>query len=82
MPVSFRVAEAAGAVVHELNEVHTLRPLDDGGYEVIARHPGPLGLAGARHHYKARQVILSAHAFGTAQILLSMPVRVPRALLP
>lgn len=66
------LAEAAGAVVHELNEVHTLRPLDDGGYEVIARHPGPLGLAGARHHYKARQVILSAHAFGTAQILLSM----------
>ena len=66
------LAEAHGAVVHELNEVHTLKPLEDGGFEVIARHPGPLGAIRKHHHYKARQVIISAHAFGTAQILLSM----------
>jgi cholesterol oxidase len=66
------LAESRGVVVYDMHEVHTLRPLEDGGFEVIARRPGALGLAGPRHHYKAAQVILSAHAFGTAQLLLSM----------
>ncbi|CAH1660960.1 GMC oxidoreductase [Chelatococcus asaccharovorans] len=66
------LAENRGAAVHELKEVHELIPLEDGGFEVVARHPGPLGFVRAHHHYKARQVIVSAHAFGTAQLLLSM----------
>ncbi|MGH6934251.1 MAG: GMC family oxidoreductase [Dongiaceae bacterium] len=66
------LAEKHGAVVHELNEVHELKGLAGGGYEVVARHPGPLGALRKHHHYTSRQVILAAHAFGTAQILLSM----------
>lgn len=65
------LAEQRGAVVHDMNEVHELEPLDGGGFEVVARHPGTLGLAGPRRRYRAAQVILSAHAFGTAQLLLS-----------
>ena len=38
------LAEKLGAEVHELHEVHDLVPLDGGGFEVHARHPG-LGAA-------------------------------------
>lgn len=66
------LAEKCGAVVHDMHEVHELNPLEDGGFEVVARHPGPLGFAREHQRYRAAQVILSAHAFGTAQLLLSM----------
>jgi len=36
------LAEKCGAVVHDMQEVHELNPLDDGGFEVVARHPGTL----------------------------------------
>ncbi len=34
------LAEKLGVEVHELHEVHELVPLDGGGFEVHARHPG------------------------------------------
>jgi ferredoxin len=34
------LAESLGARVHELHEVHQLTPLEGGGFEVHARHPG------------------------------------------
>ena len=34
------LAEKLGAEVHELHEVYDLVPLDGGGFEVHARHPG------------------------------------------
>lgn len=64
------LAERFGAEVKELHEVHELKPLPDGGFEVSARHPG-VGVR--RHHrYTAEQVIVAAHAFGTSQLLLAM----------
>ncbi|MBS1676348.1 MAG: GMC family oxidoreductase [Actinobacteria bacterium] len=66
------LAEKAGATIHDLNEVHTVKPLDGGGFEVVARHPGLIGRAERHHRYRAQQVIVAAHAYGTAQILLSM----------
>src|SRR5262249_18440391 len=63
-----------GAEVHELHEVHDLVPLDGGGFEVHARHPGWVQRAGhAEHHtYTAEQVIVSAHAYGPSQLLHHM----------
>ena len=69
------LAEKRGAEVKELHEVHELKPLDDGGFEVVARHPGTIGRVGRRHRYTAEQVIVSAHAFGTAQLLMHMKHR-------
>jgi hypothetical protein len=34
------LAEKNGAEIHELHEVYELTPLDGGGFEVLARHPG------------------------------------------
>lgn len=66
------LAEQRGAVIHELHEVHELKPLEDGGYEVVARHPGTIGRLRKHHHYTAEQVVISAHAYGTAQLLFKM----------
>jgi cholesterol oxidase len=63
------LAEKYGADVHELNEVHEVTPLDGGGFEIVARHPGLVGRAERRHHYRAEQVIVSAHAYGSAKLL-------------
>jgi cholesterol oxidase len=63
------LAEKYGAEVHELNEVHEVKPLDGGGFEVVARHPGLIGRMEHRYHYTAEQVIVSAHAFGSAKLL-------------
>ena len=63
------LAEKYGAEVHELNEVHEVTPLDGGGFDVEARHPGLVGRAEHRHHYTAQQVIVSAHAYGSAKLL-------------
>ena len=34
------LAEKLGAAIHELHEVYDLVPLEGGGFEVHARHPG------------------------------------------
>ncbi len=69
------LAEARGAEIKELHEVHELKPLEDGGFEVVARHPGLIGRAERHHRYTAEQVVVSAHAFGTAQLLMHMKHR-------
>ena len=69
------LAEARGAEVKDLHEVHELKALEGGGFEVVARHPGLIGRAERRHHYTAEQVVVSAHAYGTAQLLLHMKHR-------
>ncbi|MGB9345181.1 MAG: GMC family oxidoreductase [Ilumatobacteraceae bacterium] len=68
------LAEKHGATVHELHEVHELTPLDGGGFEVKARHPGWAQRAAHLHHhrYTAAQVIVSAHAYGSAKLLHHM----------
>ena len=65
------LAEKFGAKIHELQEVHELKPLDGGGFEVHARHPGWAQRAAHLHHhtYTAEQVIVSAHAYGSAKLL-------------
>ncbi len=66
------LAEKHGAVVHELTHVTEVRPLADGGYEVIARHPGLKGRFQKPLRYTAAQVIFSAHAFGTSKLMHRM----------
>ena len=68
------LAEKIGAKVHELHEVYDLAPLDGGGFEVRTRHPGWAQRAARVHQrtYTAEQVIVAAHAYGTAKLLLHM----------
>jgi cholesterol oxidase len=68
------LAEKLGADVHELHEVHDVVPLDGGGFEVHARHPGWTQRAAHlhRHTYTAQQVIVAAHAYGTSKLLLHL----------
>ena len=68
------LAEKLGAQIHELHEVYDLIPLDGGGFEVHARHPGWLQRAAHlhRHTYTAEQVIVAAHAYGSSKLLLHM----------
>jgi cholesterol oxidase len=68
------LAEKLGVEVHELHEVHDLVPLDGGGFEIRARHPGWAQRAAHRHHraYTAEQVIVAAHAYGSAKLLHHM----------
>jgi len=68
------LAEKFGVEVHELHEVHELVPLDGGGFEVHARHPGWAQRAVHLHRqtYTAEQVIVAAHAYGSAKLLLHM----------
>lgn len=68
------LAEKLGAQVHELNEAYDIVALDGGGFEVHARHPGwAQRAAHVDHHtYTAEQVIVSAHAYGSAKLLLHM----------
>ena len=68
------LAEKLGAVIHELHEVYELVPLEGGGFEVHTRHPGWAQRAAHlhRHTYTAEQVIVAAHAYGTAKLLLHM----------
>ncbi len=68
------LAEKLGAQILELHEVHDLIPLDGGGFEVHTRHPGYAQRAAhlARHTYTAEQVIVAAHAYGSAKLLLRM----------
>ena len=68
------LAEKLGAEVHELHEVYDLVPLDGGGFEVHARHPGWAQRAAHldHHTYTAEQVIVAAHAYGSSKLLLHM----------
>jgi len=65
------LAEKLGAEIHELNEVHDIQPLPGGGFEVHARHPGWMQRAAHLHHstFTTEQVIVSAHAYGSAKLL-------------
>jgi cholesterol oxidase len=65
------LAEKHGAVIHELQEVYEVKPLADGGFELHARHPGWMQRAAHldHHRYTAAQVIVSAHAYGSAKLL-------------
>jgi cholesterol oxidase len=68
------LAEKLGAQVHELHEVYELAPVDGGGFEVHTRHPG-WGQRAAqrfRRSYTAEQVIVAAHAYGSAKLLHHM----------
>ena len=68
------LAEKLGVEIHELHEVNEIVPLDGGGFEVRTRHPGWAQRAAHlhRHTYTAEQVIVSAHAYGSAKLLLHM----------
>jgi cholesterol oxidase len=68
------LAEKIGAQVHELHEVYDLKPLEGGGFEIHARHPGWAQRATHAHHhtYTAEQVIVAAHAYGSAKLLHHM----------
>jgi cholesterol oxidase len=68
------LAEKLGVAIHELHEVYELVPLDGGGFEVHTRHPGWVQRAAHlhRHIYTAEQVIVAAHAYGSAKLLLHM----------
>jgi len=68
------LAEKAGAQVHDLHEVYELTPLDGGGFEVRTRHPGWAQRAAHLHHrtWTAGQVIVAAHAYGSAKLLHHM----------
>ena len=68
------LAEKLGVEIHELHEVYDLVPLDGGGFEVHARHPGWAQRAAHldHHTYTAEQVIVAAHAYGSAKLLLHM----------
>jgi cholesterol oxidase len=64
------LAEAAGATVHELTEVHDVRPRPEGGYVVEARRPGRR--RGPVRTFTADQVVVAAGARGTQELLLRL----------
>jgi cholesterol oxidase len=68
------LAEKLGAQVHDMHEVFDLVALEGGGFEVHTRHPGWAQRAGHVHHdtYTAEQVIVAAHAYGSAKLLHHM----------
>ena len=68
------LAEKLGVEIHELHEVHELVPLAGGGFAVHTRHPGWAQRAAHLHRrvYSAEQVVVAAHAYGSAKLLLHM----------
>jgi cholesterol oxidase len=68
------LAEKLGVKIHELNEVYDIAALPAGGFEVHARHPGWAQRSADLHHhaYTAEQVIVAAHAYGSAKLLHHM----------
>jgi cholesterol oxidase len=62
------LAELAGARVHPLTTVTSVRPLRDGGYAVGTVHTGRW-VAKSRRTFTAEQVIFSAAALGTQRLL-------------
>lgn len=68
------LAEALGAEIHELSEVYEINPLDGGGFEVHVRHPGWVqrGVHYGHRTFRAEQVVVSAHAYGSNKLLMHM----------
>ena len=68
------LAEKNGAIIHDMHEVYELTPLEGGGYEVLTRHPGwaQRVLEAHRNRYTAREVVVAAHAYGSAKLLHHM----------
>jgi cholesterol oxidase len=68
------LAEKAGVQVHDLHEVYELAPLGTGGFEVRTRHLGWTQRAAHLHHrtWTAEQIIVAAHAYGSAKLLHHM----------
>src|SRR5271154_1338248 len=68
------LAEKLGVKVHELHEVHDLVPIEGGGFEVHARHPGWAQRAAhvQDRAFTAEQVIVAAHAYGSSKLLHRM----------
>jgi len=68
------LAKKLGVEIHEMHAVHEIVPLDGGGFEVRTRHPGWAQRAANthRHIYTAEQVIVAAHAYDSAELLLHM----------
>jgi len=68
------LAEKLGVDILELNEAYEIVPLEGGGFEVHARHPGWAQRAAHlhRHTYTAEQVIVAAHAYGSSKLLHHM----------
>ncbi|MDQ3166012.1 MAG: GMC family oxidoreductase N-terminal domain-containing protein, partial [Actinomycetota bacterium] len=64
------LAEAAGAQVHPLTTVTTVRPLPDGGYAVDTRRTDRR--RGGRRRFVSEQVVLAAGALGTQRLLHRM----------
>ncbi|MEV0895571.1 GMC family oxidoreductase [Actinoplanes sp. NPDC049802] len=69
------LAERAGAEVHALTTVRSVRPRDGGGYLVETRRTGGL----ERRTFTAEQVVLAGGALGTQRLLHRMR---DRGLLP
>ncbi|MBF5044540.1 GMC family oxidoreductase [Aggregicoccus sp. 17bor-14] len=65
------LAEKRGAQVHPEREVVDVRPLPEGGYEVVTRRPGAWRDAQERT-FRAEQVVFSAGALGTLKLLLQL----------
>lgn len=65
------LAEKLGVELHALTEVYELAPLETGGFEVHARHPGwAQRVTHLRHRtWTGEQVIVAAHAYGSAKLL-------------
>lgn len=68
------LAEKHGVKIHELHEVYDLAPLEGGGFEVHARHPGwaQRAVGWSHRRYTAEQVIVAAHAYGSSKLLHRM----------
>ncbi|MFV0259594.1 MAG: GMC oxidoreductase [Acidimicrobiales bacterium] len=68
------LAEALGARIHELSEAYEITPLETGGFEVHSRHPGWVqrGVHYGHKTFRAKDVVVSAHAYGSQKLLAHM----------
>ena len=70
------LAERRGAVVLPEHEAVDLRPLPQGGWEVVTRRPG--ALLRRRRAFRAEQVVLAAGVLGTLRLLFRLAEPPPR----
>jgi len=66
------LAERGGAVVHPDHAAVDVRPLPEGGYEVVTQRPGAL-IRKQRRTFRAEQVVLAAGVLGTTKLLFRLP---------
>ncbi|MFV0524000.1 MAG: GMC oxidoreductase [Acidimicrobiales bacterium] len=71
------LAEALGAQVHDMSEAYEITPLDGGGFEVKARHPGWVqrGIDFGHTTFRTMELVISAHAYGSSKLLLHMQAK-------